>query len=259
MNTDNCSVTGDTIDYGPCAFLDAYDPATVFSSIDRGGRYAYANQPRLAQWNLANLAQCLLPLIDADGERAIPPAQAAVDAFEARFEDAWTARFAAKLGLVDVRDGDAALARDFLDVMAEGHADFTLAFSPPRGRSGGGGARAVRAARRVRRLARALARARRRRPAPERRAGDGDASDEPRDHPAQSPRRADDRGGRDRRFRTARGAVDGVGRSVLGRRRRVAARATARADRARHGHVLRHLSARHHETVASIDVMEHQG
>ena len=128
MNTDNCSVTGDTIDYGPCAFLDAHDPTTVFSSIDRGGRYAYANQPHLAQWNVANLAQCLLPLIDDDAERGIPLAQAAVDGFVALHERAWTARFAEKLGLADVREGDAALAGDLLDVMAGGRADFTLAF-----------------------------------------------------------------------------------------------------------------------------------
>jgi len=128
MNTDNTSISGDTIDYGPCAFLDAYDPATVFSSIDRGGRYAYARQPSLAQWNLANFAQCLLPLIDDDGERAIGLAQAAVDGFADRFEKEWATRFAAKLGLADQRDGDAALARDLLSVMAAGEADFTLAF-----------------------------------------------------------------------------------------------------------------------------------
>ena len=128
MNTDNCSVSGDTIDYGPCAFLDAYDPATVFSSIDRAGRYAYANQPKLVQWNLANLAQCLLPLIDAEPEKAIPPAQAAVDAFDARFEAEWTVRFGEKIGLESPRAEDAALARELLDVMAGGEADFTLAF-----------------------------------------------------------------------------------------------------------------------------------
>ena len=128
MNTDNCSISGDTIDYGPCAFLDDYDPETVFSSIDRAGRYAYRNQPQLAQWNLANLAQCLLPLIDEDGERAIALAQAAVDAFDACHEAAWQRRFAAKLGLADTRPDDAELVRDLLDTMASGHADFTLAF-----------------------------------------------------------------------------------------------------------------------------------
>ena len=128
MNTDNSSVSGDTIDYGPCAFLDAYDPGAVFSSIDHAARYAYANQPPLAKWNLANLAQCLLPLIDADEARAIAAAQASVDGFDARFEAAWRERFAAKLGLHDVREGDAALARTLLEAMAAGQADFTQAF-----------------------------------------------------------------------------------------------------------------------------------
>jgi len=99
MNTDNCSIAGETIDYGPCAFMEAYDPATVFSSIDRHGRYAYANQAPIAQWNLARLAEALLPLIDPDQARAIELATEAVNAFQAQFAREWQARLGAKLGL----------------------------------------------------------------------------------------------------------------------------------------------------------------
>ncbi|MBU3694934.1 MAG: YdiU family protein [Rhodocyclaceae bacterium] len=99
MNTDNCSIAGETIDYGPCAFMEAYDPATVFSSIDRHGRYAYANQPPIAQWNLARLAEALLPLIDPDQPRAIDLATAAITAFQAQFAREWQMRLGAKLGL----------------------------------------------------------------------------------------------------------------------------------------------------------------
>ena len=88
MNTDNMSIAGETIDYGPCAFMDAYDPATVYSSIDEGGRYAFGNQPRIAQWNLARLAETLLPLLASDPDEAIRHAQAAIDGFGAAFEQA---------------------------------------------------------------------------------------------------------------------------------------------------------------------------
>ena len=128
MNTDNMAISGETIDYGPCAFMDTFHPDTVYSSIDHGGRYAYANQPRIAQWNLVKLAQCLLPLIDADQDRAIDRAQAAIDAFPGLFEAAYMAGMRRKLGLTTEHEGDAALGAALLEVMAGQGADFTLTF-----------------------------------------------------------------------------------------------------------------------------------
>ena len=110
MNTDNCSISGETIDYGPCAFMEAYDPATVFSSIDRHGRYAYANQPPIAQWNLARLAEALLPLIDTDQARAIDRATGVVNDFQGVFGLEWQNRLGAKLGLWTVVEEAAAAA-----------------------------------------------------------------------------------------------------------------------------------------------------
>ncbi|MFN3613787.1 MAG: protein adenylyltransferase SelO [Rubrimonas sp.] len=128
MNTDNTGIAGETIDYGPCAFMDDYHPATVFSSIDHAGRYAYGAQPRAAHWNLAQLAQAMLPILGEDEAAALPRAQAAVDGFAGLYEAAWTAAFAAKLGLGAPADGDAQLARDLLARMAADGADFTLTF-----------------------------------------------------------------------------------------------------------------------------------
>jgi uncharacterized protein YdiU (UPF0061 family) len=128
MNTDNMSVAGETIDYGPCAFLDVYDPDAVFSSIDHGGRYAYSNQPRIAQWNLARLAEALLPVIDADRERALRLAQDRIGAFPDQFKRSYRDVLAMKLGLMQPRDSDWELAHSLLDAMALGEADFTLAF-----------------------------------------------------------------------------------------------------------------------------------
>jgi len=128
MNTDNMSIAGETIDYGPCAFMDAYHPGRVYSSIDRNGRYAYGNQPRIAQWNLSRLAQSLLPLIDEDQGKAVEEAQAAVDAFPERFEQAYLERFRSKLGLLEAHPGDADLIEDLLQAMAETGADFTNGF-----------------------------------------------------------------------------------------------------------------------------------
>jgi uncharacterized protein YdiU (UPF0061 family) len=122
------SIAGETIDYGPCAFMDFYDPATVYSSIDRNGRYAYANQPRIAHWNLSRLAGALLPLFDANQDKAVASAQAALDGFPAAFEDAYRAGLGGKLGLHEPRAGDAALAQELLDCMAQGKADFTSTF-----------------------------------------------------------------------------------------------------------------------------------
>ncbi|SFL61271.1 Uncharacterized conserved protein YdiU, UPF0061 family [Bradyrhizobium sp. NFR13] len=128
MNTDNCSISGETIDYGPCAFMDAYDPATVYSSIDEMGRYAYANQPRIALWNLTRFAETLLPLIDSDEKTAIEIAQAALGEFSDIFDTAYQAGLRRKLGLFISQPDDAALAQDLLVAMTANQADFTLTF-----------------------------------------------------------------------------------------------------------------------------------
>jgi uncharacterized protein YdiU (UPF0061 family) len=128
MNTDNSSISGETIDYGPCAFLDQYDPATVFSSIDEQGRYAYANQPRIALWNLTRLAECLLPLFSDVQDQAIAEAQAVLGNFAGLFDTAYQAGLRSKLGLFTARDGDVLLAQDLLAAMASNQADFTLTF-----------------------------------------------------------------------------------------------------------------------------------
>ena len=128
MNTDNVSIACETIDYGPCAFMDAYHPGTVLSSIDHAGRYAYANQPGIAQWNLARLAEALLPLLADDTDAAVEIAQQALGAFPAHFEAAYTRGLRRKLGLVTERPDDMALAQDLLARMADNAADFTLTF-----------------------------------------------------------------------------------------------------------------------------------
>jgi uncharacterized protein YdiU (UPF0061 family) len=128
MNTDNTSIAGETIDYGPCAFMDSYHPETVYSSIDRGGRYAYCNQPGIAHWNLAGFAQALLPLIADDEDNAVARANEAIQTFPARFDAHYGAGLRRKLGLAEPHEGDAALASDLLIRMAEGQADFTLTF-----------------------------------------------------------------------------------------------------------------------------------
>jgi uncharacterized protein YdiU (UPF0061 family) len=131
MNTDNTSISGETIDYGPCAFMEAYDPDTVFSSIDAQGRYAYGNQPRAALWNLTRLAEALLPVLELEfrsAEAAVAAANEALTAFAPQFEAARAAGLRRKLGLFTERDGDAALAQGLLDLMTSNHADFTLTF-----------------------------------------------------------------------------------------------------------------------------------
>lgn len=128
MNTDNCAVSGETIDYGPCAFLDAYHPETVFSSIDHQGRYAFANQPAIAHWNLARLAEALLPLIGDDEAVAVEQAKGVLAGFAPAFGAAWRAGLLAKIGLREEAPGDEALVQDLLARMAEQQADFTLAF-----------------------------------------------------------------------------------------------------------------------------------
>ncbi|MGD9885838.1 MAG: protein adenylyltransferase SelO family protein, partial [Reyranella sp.] len=128
MNTDNCSIAGETIDYGPCAFMDHYDPKTVFSSIDHGGRYAYANQPRIAQWNLARFGETLLPLIGDKPEAALAIANESLGDYQRQYGEALMAGLRRKLGLFTAEDGDAILAQDLLKAMAESEADFTLTF-----------------------------------------------------------------------------------------------------------------------------------
>jgi uncharacterized protein YdiU (UPF0061 family) len=129
MNTDNMSISGETIDYGPCAFMEAYDADAVFSSIDTHGRYKYANQPLIARWNLARLAEALLPLIDPDEpERAIPQATEVLDEFPAKYEVRWLAGARAKLGLARAEQGDDSLARDWLSLLQAQVVDHTLAW-----------------------------------------------------------------------------------------------------------------------------------
>lgn len=127
MNTDNTTISGETIDYGPCAFLDSFDPAAVFSSIDRGGRYAFGNQPAVLKWNLARLAETLLPLIDSTPDDAIAAVSAVLDSFDERYDHHYATGMAAKLGLAD--DAlDRSLLNDLLALMAEHAADWTGTF-----------------------------------------------------------------------------------------------------------------------------------
>jgi uncharacterized protein YdiU (UPF0061 family) len=130
MNTDNMTISGETIDYGPCAFMEAFDPATVYSSIDHGGRYAYGNQPVVAQWNLARLAEALLPLLSADQEQAIAIAVEALDEFTGRYSAAWSAGMRAKLGLPSDLDESvtSSLTEPLLALMQASHVDHTSFF-----------------------------------------------------------------------------------------------------------------------------------
>jgi uncharacterized protein YdiU (UPF0061 family) len=137
MNTDNMALSGETIDYGPCAFMDAYDPATVFSSIDRHGRYAYGNQPHIAQWNLARLAEAMLPLFHEDEKQAVEIGNGLITKFEGRFKHHWLAGMRAKLGLFNQEDDDTALIQSLLDWMHETKADFTNTFRDLTRGSGG--------------------------------------------------------------------------------------------------------------------------
>ncbi|MEU4157728.1 protein adenylyltransferase SelO [Actinoplanes sp. NPDC026670] len=142
MNTDNMTISGETIDYGPCAFMDAFDPATVFSSIDEGGRYAYGNQPAIAQWNLARLAEALLPLFGDDQEQAISRATEALSEFRERYVAATLRGFRAKLGLTERDVDDAALTsltEDLLALLKAGRIDFTSFFRNLAGGSEGDG------------------------------------------------------------------------------------------------------------------------
>ena len=128
MNTDNMAVSGETIDYGPCAFLDSYDPNMVFSSIDHQGRYAFDNQPAIAQWNLTRLAEAMLPLLDENQDAAIELATASLGRFEPQFEGYWLAGMRAKLGLFTEEADDEALVNGLLQWMLRARADFTNTF-----------------------------------------------------------------------------------------------------------------------------------
>ncbi len=127
MNTDNMTISGETIDYGPCAFLDAYDTGAVFSSIDHGGRYAYGNQPLIAQWNLARFAETLLPLLDDDADAAIAAATEVLTSFPARFDAHWNPGMQAKLGLSGDAEDDRPLMVDLLALMQTQRVDYTAA------------------------------------------------------------------------------------------------------------------------------------
>ncbi|MCL4167693.1 UNVERIFIED_CONTAM: hypothetical protein GTU68_010444 [Idotea baltica] len=126
MNTDNMTVSGETIDYGPCAFMDAYNPETVFSSIDTGGRYAYGQQPNVAQWNLARLAETLIELFDTP-EIAIEQLTERINTFPERYRRYWLDGMRAKLGLATERDRDLDLINDFLELLTRQKVDYTLA------------------------------------------------------------------------------------------------------------------------------------
>jgi uncharacterized protein YdiU (UPF0061 family) len=128
MNTDNMAISGETIDYGPCAYMDHYDPASCFSSIDTRGRYAYGNQPGIAQWNLARFAETLLALIDADSKRAVDRATEVVNGFADRYQRHWLNGMRAKLGLSSEDEADLNLVSGFLAAMKNQRVDFTLAF-----------------------------------------------------------------------------------------------------------------------------------
>ena len=128
MNTDNMTISGETIDYGPCAFMDAYDPKTVFSSIDQTGRYAYCNQPVITKWNLARFAECLVPLIEKDQKKAIQIATEIINSFEKKYEEKWMNMMRDKLGLFGLDDKDKFLILDLLTWMHEKKADYTNTF-----------------------------------------------------------------------------------------------------------------------------------
>jgi len=128
MNTDNMSISGETIDYGPCAFMDRYHPETVFSSIDRQGRYAYLNQPPIAQWNLARFAETLIPLIDHNADKSIELASQSVNNFSDQFQIAWLKGMRQKLGLFNEEGSDIELINELLVLMQKNKADYTLTF-----------------------------------------------------------------------------------------------------------------------------------
>ena len=128
MNTDNMTISGETIDYGPCAFMDIYDPKTVFSSIDQMGRYAYCNQPIITKWNLSRFAECLIPLIDKDKNKAVELATEIINSFEKKYEEKWLKMMREKLGLFGSEENDKLLILDLLTLMHQKKVDYTNTF-----------------------------------------------------------------------------------------------------------------------------------
>jgi uncharacterized protein YdiU (UPF0061 family) len=128
MNTDNMTISGETIDYGPCAFMDQYDPKTVFSSIDKFGRYSFSNQAPIAKWNLARFAECLIPLIDKNEDQAIKTATQIIDNFQTIYEQKWLDMMKSKLGLIGDNKDDLKLVNSLLNWMEESKADYTNTF-----------------------------------------------------------------------------------------------------------------------------------
>ncbi len=128
MNTDNVAISGETIDYGPCAFMDTYDPKTVFSSIDQMGRYAYCNQPVITRWNLSRFAECLIPLININQDKAINQATEIINTFEKKYEEKWLNMMRGKLGLFNENDKDKSLILDLLTWMHQKKLDYTNTF-----------------------------------------------------------------------------------------------------------------------------------
>ena len=128
MNTDNMTISGETIDYGPCAFMDRYDPNTFFSSIDTQGRYAYSNQPLILSWNLARFAETLIPLIDKNEQNAIEILTQKISLIQNKYEKAWLKVMSEKIGIINIKDGDLDLINNLLDIMKNEKADFTLVF-----------------------------------------------------------------------------------------------------------------------------------
>jgi uncharacterized protein YdiU (UPF0061 family) len=128
MNTDNMAISGETIDYGPCAFMDHYDPKTVFSSIDRFGRYSFSNQPPITKWNLARFAECLIPLIDKNEDTAIKIASETINNFQDIYEEKWLNMMRDKLGFFGEDQGDKKIIEDLLNWMVQNKADYTNTF-----------------------------------------------------------------------------------------------------------------------------------
>ena len=126
MNTDNMTISGETIDYGPCAFMDTYDPKTVYSSIDKMGRYAYCNQPAVTKWNLSRFAECLIPLIHENNEVAIKSATELINTFGEKYEEKWLNMMRKKLGLLGIDNKDKLLIVDLLTWMHQNKVDYTL-------------------------------------------------------------------------------------------------------------------------------------
>jgi uncharacterized protein YdiU (UPF0061 family) len=245
MNTDNMTISGETIDYGPCAFMDAFDPATVFSSIDHGGRYAYGNQPPIAQWNLARLAETLLPLFDVEPDTALAAADAVLQSFPGRYHGHWRHGMRAKLGLADAQEEDGALIDDLLALLHAQRVDFTSFF---RALSSSVRGDTEPARSRFEQPVAFDAWSERWRVVPGLRSARDGRSGGPRQsdvHPAQPPRRGRARGGDRRRPGTVPPAARRTPPTVRRTTRSGALRRPGPAELRRVPHVLRHVMWRH--------------